>query len=216
MLGLIPQFLQKSRLEPVIKELIALDLPPIPVVPQQHSQGFKIINGKAPSYFDNGKPKLLAHKQGGLHDRLPTPEELNLWFKDPRVGIGSFGSADGLTCWIDFDSKHFSSKKACRRAVAEWRERNKIKDSWTDESGSGGYRVLVRFEEKPQFSKFSLTPGGKPVGEILGKDCFCVLAPSLHPTGHRYKRVKNGGAGKLQSPESAGLYPIATVSTIQP
>ncbi len=216
MLGLIPQFLQKSRLEPVIKELIALNLPPIPVVPQQHSQGFKIVNGKAPSYFDNGKPKLLAHKQGGLHDRLPTPEELDLWFKDPRIGIGSFGSADGLTCWIDFDSKHFSSKKACRRAVAEWRERNKIKDSWTDESGSGGYRVLVRFEEKPQFSKFSLTPGGSPVGEILGKDCFCVLAPSLHPTGRKYKRVKNGGAGKLQSPESAGLYPVATVSTIQP
>jgi hypothetical protein len=216
MLGLIPQFLQKSRLEPVIKELLALDLPPIPVVPQQHSQGFKIINGKAPSYFDNGKPKLLPHKQWGLHDRLPTPEELNLWFNDPRVGIGSFGSADGLTCWIDFDAKHFDSKKACRRAVAEWRERNKIKDSWTDESGSGGYRVLVRFEEKPQFSKFSLTPGGKSVGEILGKDCFCVLAPSLHPTGHRYKRVKNGGAGKLQSPESAGLYPITTVSAIQP
>jgi hypothetical protein len=216
MLGLIPQFLQKSKLEPVIKELLALGLAPIPVVPQQHSQGFKIINGKAPSYFEDGKPKLLAHKQGGLHDRLPTSEELDLWFKDPRVGIGSFGSADGLTCWIDFDSKHFESKKACRRAVAQWREQNGIKDSWTDESGSGGYRVLVRFDEKPQFSKFSLTPGGKLVGEILGKDSFCVLAPSLHPTGRRYKRVKNGEAGKLQSPESAGLYPITTITAAQP
>jgi hypothetical protein len=215
MLEVIPQFLQKSRLEPVIKELLALGLSPIPVVPVQHNQGFKVINGKSPSYFENSKPKLLAHKQGGLHDRLPSQAELETWFSDSRVGIGSFGSSDGLTCWIDFDAKHFESKKACRRAVAQWREQNGIKDSWTDESGSGGYRVLVRFEEKPRFSKFALTPGGKPVGEILGKNNFCVLAPSLHPTGRRYKRVKNGGAGKLQSPESAGLYPIATITPAQ-
>src|SRR4028119_1679450 len=162
-----------QSVQSVAQELLNLGLPPIPVVPAQHNQGFKIINGKAPSYFDDGKPTLLAHKQGGLHDRLPSEQELQLWFSDSRVGIGSFGSADGLTCWIDFDVKHFKSKKACRRAVAEWRERNSIKDSWTDESGSGGYRVLVRFEEKPAFSKFALSPGGSHVGEILGKDSFC-------------------------------------------
>jgi hypothetical protein len=97
MLGFLPQLLQKSRLEPVIKELLALGLSPIPVVPVQHNQGFKVINGKSPSYFENGKPKLLAHKQGGLHDRLPSQAELETWLSDSRVGIGSFGSPDGLT-----------------------------------------------------------------------------------------------------------------------
>jgi hypothetical protein len=199
----------------VAQELLNLGLSAIPVVPAQHNQGFKIINGKAPSYFEDGKPKLLAHKQGGLHDRLPSQEELQLWFSDSRVGIGSFGSTDGLTCWVDFDAKHFESKKACRRAVAQWRERNGIKESWTDESGSGGYRVLVRFEKKPAFSKFALTPNGNHVGEILGKDSFCVLAPSLHASGRRYKRVKSGGAGQLKSPESAGLYPVTAVKPQQ-
>src|SRR5689334_17427991 len=102
MLGFIPSLLPSGvTVRSVAQELLNLGLPPIPVVPQQHNQGFKIINGKAPSYFENGKPKLLAHKQGGLHDRLPIQEELDLWFSDSRVGIGSFGSADGLTCWID-------------------------------------------------------------------------------------------------------------------
>jgi|GEM_PF-5218047 len=216
MLGFITPLIQSSiSVRSTAQELLNLGLSPIPVVAKQHNQGFKIINGKAPSYFENGKPKLLAHKQGGLHDRLPSEQELQLWFSDPRVGIGSFGSVDGLTCWVDFDVKHFQSKKACRRAVAEWRERNGIKESWTDESGSGGYRVLVRFEKKPAFSKFALTPGGSHVGEILGKDSFCVLAPSLHASGRRYKRVKSGGAGKLQSAESAGLYPVTTVKSEQ-
>jgi len=218
MITFIPSFLQKSEVKAVAKELLNLGLAPIPVVPAKHSQGFRVINGKSPSYFENGKPKLLNHRQGGLHDRLPSPDELETWFSDPRVGIGSFGSADGLTCWIDFDAKHFESKKACRRAVAEWRQRNGIKDSWTDESGGGGYRVLVRFEEKPQFSKFALQPGGQPVGEILGKGGFCVLAPSLHNSGRKYKRVKTGGVGQLKSPESAGLYPTAksSVQSVQP
>jgi len=202
-----------DRVKAVVSELIALGLCPVPVVPKQKAKGLKAFTGKVPSYFDEkGKPKLLAHKKLGLYDRLPTEQELEQWFDHPDIGLGSFGSADGLTCWIDFDAKHFESERECRQLVLEWRLKNGISSSWVDQSGGGGYRVLVRFSQKPNFTQFSLNPGGKHVGEILGYGKFCVLAPSQHPSGRRYKREKSGNAGLLTSAESSGLYPVASVT----
>jgi len=132
-----------------IEALLRVGLAPIPVVPLQENGGYTPIHGKIPSYFVNSKAKLLAHQQLGLHDRLPTEEELKLWFSDPRVGIGTFGSSDGLTCWVDFDVKHFNnSRPECGLTVKKWREENSITDSWVDASGGGGIPCSCTFQGK--------------------------------------------------------------------
>ncbi len=200
-----------------IEALLRVGLAPIPVVPLQENGGYTPIHGKVPSYFVNSKAKLLAHQQLGLHDRLPTEEELKLWFSDPRIGIGTFGSSDGLTCWVDFDVKHFNnSRTECGLTVKKWREENSITDSWVDASGGGGFHVLVRFKEKPNFSKFALSPNGEHKGEILSHGQFCVLAPSIHPSGKPYICQYQGGIGYFDNAESARLYPVKSHSEVKP
>ncbi|HLO87797.1 MAG TPA: plasmid replication protein, CyRepA1 family, partial [Nostocaceae cyanobacterium] len=194
----------------IIEEIQSFGLIPVPVVPKQLGQGLDFIQGKQPSYFDeSGKPTLLKHSN--YHDRQPTQADLEQWFNHPDIGIGSLGSPDGKVCWIDFDAKNFDSPDECKKAVAQWRSRNGIKDSWTEKTGGGGYHVLVRFNQKPSFTKFALEPNGKYIGEIQGYGKFSVLAPSLHHSGNRYKLVKAGVAGLLESAELSGLFPVGQV-----
>lgn len=219
-----------------INWLVAHNYPALPVAPHQDPRKYHKIDkaypernlgsrcpltdtlapiplytGKNPSYLDqNGKPHLVNHKQ--YQNRLPSEQELTLWFTNPNNGIGTLGGWNN-TIWLDFDLKQFTSSTDCEDAVIDVVEKvfsQTRKEPFLEKSHSGGWRVGVKVQEKPTFTNFCLTNGGTHVGEALGEGRFTVLAPTIGPSGNPYESIHQVEPPLITSLESIGIYSTKT------
>jgi Virulence-associated protein E len=215
-----------------IKWLLDRGLPPLPVAPYQNPEEYPAkykdsttgewktrcgddgkpiprFTGKNPSYIDDkGIPRTLNHAE--YQKRLPTNDELRVWWNNPTTGIGSLGSWGG-TVWIDIDAKNFASLEECEAEVNAWFDKHPaFKKSFTERTQSGGYTVGVRLQNKltddEEFTNFSFAPGGKHVGEAIQEGRFKVLAPTVGRNG-TYTSINRGDFVEVDSLESIGIYP---------
>jgi hypothetical protein len=196
-----PKIVQADRAEGILQHCpLTPELQPIP-----------LYTGKNPSYLDqNGKPHLINHRQ--YQKRLPTPLEIETWFANPLNGIGTLGGWNN-TIWLDFDVKKFSSQEECDAAVFKILEPPELQQTFIERSHSGGWRVGVRVKEKPTFTNFALQPGGKHIGEALGKGRFTVLAPTLGPSGNPYQSINRSIPVEVMSLESIGIHTSSTLKS---
>jgi predicted P-loop ATPase len=162
------------------------------------------FTGKNPSYLDSqGKPHLVNHKF--YQDRLPTEAERKLWTANLANGYG-------VLCGrrlhkIDLDRKHFGSQEECDQAKDAILEKISA-ETWVEKTHSGGYRIAIKLDQEPGFTNFALHPGGKHVGEVLGKGRFAVLAPTIGPSGNAYITLNLAEPVKVESLESIGIFPV--------
>jgi P4 family phage/plasmid primase-like protien len=220
---ILPTHLQVSR-EQVIERLQSLGLPALPVAPAQDAQKYPArqkdgsikldkdeqpipaFTGKNPSSLDKaGKPHQVNHRE--YQSRLPNDKEQKLWFTNPANGIGTLGGWQNIH-WLDLDVKHFDSQEACARALEKIFDTHpKLRESWIERTHSGGWHVAIKLKQKPDFTNFALTPGGEHVGEVLGEGRFCVLAPTIGPSGNPYETVHYGTPVEVESLEAINIYP---------
>lgn len=210
--------------------LVTHRYPALPVAPAQDAYQFPKVNkgdgvkewkhcslspqltptpsftGKNPSYLDaEGKPHLINHQQ--YQGKLPSANELTEWFANPGNGIGTLGGWNN-TVWLDFDLKQFDSQEELDQAFHSLLSKNpQLKISWIEQTHSGGYRLAVKTKIQPTFTNFGLDQNGKHRGEALGKGRFTVLAPTVGPSGNRYKNFNRGIPVEVKSLEAIGIYP---------
>jgi hypothetical protein len=216
----------------VINWLVAHSYPALPVAPAQPAklyhkvapqnsqrgvwehciltsdfQPIPLFTGKNPSYLDvSGAPHLVNHRD--FQTRLPTSQELTTWFANPANGIGTLGGWNN-TVWLDFDLKQFPSQEVCDDAALEIAQKVHQtcgQEPFLERSHSGGWRIGVRLKQKPNFTNFALTPGGKHIGEALGEGRFTVLAPTIGPSGNPYESLNRVAPPEVESLESLGIY----------
>ena len=219
-----------SERQEVIDWLIAHNYPALPVAPTQDGRKYhKVVQakleqgvwthcplepgtlspvplytGKNPSYLDRrGIPHLVNHRQ--YQKRLPKALELEAWFRHQSNGVGTLGGWNNTT-WLDFDVKQFPSQEECDAAVSALLERPELQQTLIERSHSGGWRIGVKVKQKPNFTNFSLTPGGPHVGEALYAGRFTVLAPTIGPSGNPYQSVQRTMPVEVESLESIGIY----------
>jgi hypothetical protein len=225
--------IQTSKIQAVVEFLTELGLPALPVAPSQNSYSSKqhkevkgdrlktwphcpltkdlkpepLYTGKNPSFLhSNGKPQLVKHQN--YQNRLPTSKEIQTWWENPANGIGTLGGWGGYT-WIDFDLKQFESQEECDRAFYGLLDTHpQLRASWWEQTHSGGYRLAVKPRQQPNFTNFTLEPGGKHRGEALGKGRFTVLAPTIGPSGNSYRCINRAIPVEIESLESIGIYPF--------
>ncbi|MFM7425246.1 MAG: bifunctional DNA primase/polymerase, partial [Elainella sp.] len=209
------------NLTEVLAVLDCLGLPALPVAPAQPADKYpardkqgKIktdrdgnslpaFTGKNPSFLDaSGKPHLINHRL--YQDRLPTAAERRKWFANPANGVGTLGDWSSIY-WIDLDLKQFDSQAECDAAFTAILQRL-LGETWTEQTHSGGYRIAVKLSEPPGFTNFALEPGGRHVGEVLGKGRFTVLAPTIGPSGNPYVRLSDADPVEVESLEAIGIY----------
>jgi hypothetical protein len=224
---------QPVKLQEVINWLKTSNFPALPVAPAQDArkhpkivqadgakeiwkhcpltrelQPIPLYTGKNPSYLDqDGKPHLINHCQ--YQKRLPTPLEIETWFANPLNGIGTLGGWNN-TIWLDFDVKQFSSQEECDAAVLKILEHPELQQTFIERSHSGGWRIGIKVRQKPNFTNFALTPGGKHVGEALGEGRFTVLAPTIGPSSNPYQSINRVVPVEVWSLESIDIYPTST------
>ena len=172
---------------------LTADLQPIP-----------LYTGKNPSYLDHqGIPHLLNHRQ--YQNRIPSPHELEVWFAHPLNGVGTLGGWNN-TIWLDFDIKQFPSQQECDAAVFDILEASQLSGTFIERSHSGGWRIGIKVKQKPDFTNFSLTPGGAHVGEALFEGRFTVLAPTIGPSGNPYQSINRTIPVEVESMDAIGIY----------
>ena len=218
-----------SERQEVIDWLISHNYPALPVAPAQSArkyykvapgypeqgvwshcpltadlQPIPLFIGKNPSYLDGaGKAHLINHRK--YQRRLPDKKELKAWFANPYNGVGTLGGWNN-TVWLDFDVKKFPSQQECDAAVLKILERPELQKTFIERSHSGGWRIGVLVKQKPNFTNFSLTPGGSHVGEALFEGRFTVLAPTIGPSGNPYQSIQRTIPIEVESLESIGIY----------
>jgi hypothetical protein len=167
------------------------------------------FTGKNPSFLNwKGEPQIVWHQN--YQDLLPATAEIQKWFANPHVGLGTLGGWNNII-WIDLDVKQFSSQQELDIRFNQLLEKSPpLKDSWTERTHSGGYRLAVKPKEKPDFTNFSLDEvGGKHHGEALGAGRFTVLAPTVGVSGNRYECLNLAVPVEIDSLESIGIYPVS-------
>src|SRR4028118_408631 len=218
-----------SERQEVIDWLIAHNYPALPVAPAQSAwkhpktikahpeqgvwshcplttdrQPIPLYTGKNPSYLDStGVPHLINHRE--YQNRLPHSSELEVWFKHPSNGVGTLGGWNNTT-WLDFDVKQFPSQHECDAAVLKILLAAKLQQTFIERSHSGGWRIGVKVKQKPNFTNFSLTPGGAHVGEALYTGRFTVLAPTIGPSGNPYQSINRTIPVEVESMDAIGIY----------
>lgn len=202
------------------------ELPPLPVAPAHDPEQYPACDrkgnikrdpngrvmpaftGKNPSFLDaEGVPHLIRHTQ--YQQRLPSDQELQMWFTNPANGIGTLGGWSNVV-WIDVDVKRFDSEADCDARMGHWLNQYPIlQHTFTERTQSGGWRLAVRVGEK-SFTNFSLDGcGGKHVGEVLGQGRFTVLAPTIGPSGNAYVNLQRVLPVWVERLEAIGLYPVS-------
>jgi hypothetical protein len=163
------------------------------------------FTGKNPSYLDTkGIPHLINHKC--YQNQCPTDVEVRSWFSSPSVGIGELCGFGGLY-WVDWDTKHFDSPEALEASFTAWQQRYpQLANAPVQRTHSGGFHLQIELATDPGFTNFALTPGGPHIGELLGEGRFCVLAPTIGPSGKAYEVVVGGESPVIEDPIAIGIY----------
>ena len=211
----IPLCSPNSLVQQTLVKLISLGCPPLPIAPHRGSSppsSGPWLSGKNPSFLGrDGRPYLVQH--GDFRDRLPTFEQLQHFFAHPDVGIATMGGHQGLV-WLDFDAKCYPTPAACAADVEQVIERVLAQSGltlnalWVEQTGGGGYWLPLRPRRLPPFTRFTTTPEGPAVGEMLGQGQCAVLAPTKHPNGQLYRVLQAGLPAPVESLTAVGLYPV--------
>lgn len=187
---------------PTVKQvrdlLLSLGLSPLPVAPKNEK-----FNGKCPSFLDkNGVARSVLH--GKYKNELPSQTSLERWFANPDNGIGSLGSDNFV--WIDIDLKNFDDgQHGCDTAFNQLLGKYPVlKNSWLEQTRSGGYRIGVKIKNKPEFTNFTLSENGKHIGECLGYGRFTVLSPTVGYKNLNYPLASE--IPEIESLESIGIF----------
>lgn len=208
-----------------IEWLQSLELPPLSIAPAQDAEKYPIrdrdgkikrdkagntipaFTGKNPSYLDDqGIPHLIAHHK--YQNRLPNTYELDSWFGNSANGVGTLGGINGIY-FIDADIKQFDCSQG---AIDKWLEQMldlspKLTESFIQKSQSGGYHIAVKFAQKPNFTNWAESEGGKHRGELIGEGRFIVLAPTIGISGKHYVVLTDRAVPvEVQSAELIGIY----------
>jgi len=225
---LTPKTYLQSRQE-TINWLSAHGLPALPVAPAQEArkyhklvksklpqgvgehcplttdlQPLPLFTGKNPSYLDEqGQPHLINHQL--YQKQLPSDQDLRKWFANPNNGVGTLGGWNN-TIWLDFDVKQFQNEEDCTLGVTKILQQEALANTFIERTHSGGWRIGVRIQQKPDFTNLALTPGGKHVGEALGEGRFTVLAPTIGPSGNPYQSINRSQPVMVESLGSIGIY----------
>lgn len=163
-----------------------------------------LFTGKNPSYLDfSGKPHLVNHRR--YQNQLPSAEDEKQWFANPLNGVGTLGGWNN-TVWLDFDVKQFASESECTQAVTKIIENPALTNTFLERTHSGGWRIGIKVKQKPNFTNFALTPGGRHVGEALFEGRFTVLAPTVGTSGNPYQSLSRVQPLEVESLESMGIY----------
>ena len=172
---------------------VTADLQPIP-----------LYTGKNPSFIDvEGNPHLINHRK--YQKRLPKRSEIKVWFTNPSNGVGTLGGWN-KTVWLDFDVKQFPTQEECDTAALSILKHPELKQTFIERSHSGGWRIGIKVKQKPNFTNFSLTPGGPHIGEALFEGRFTVLAPTIGPSGNPYQSIQRAIPVEVESMDAIGIY----------
>jgi hypothetical protein len=203
--------------------------PPLPECPREAAR-----TGKEPK-----QPAFISGRDRAGHPRVTTiawklwvepevevsKEELRLWWSDSATGLGTLGGWNGehYICWIDVDLKTFTSQTECDGEIQAWMDHYPVlKTAHRFRSQSGGYRFLVACRERPEGfksnSKFSLTPEGEAIGEVLtgseGRGGHTVLPPTKGMKGiYTWEQWTPDYPIIVDGLSEIGIYPAAKVET---
>ena len=146
--------------------------------------GFSVIPLKPRS-----KEPLVAWKQ--YQERLPSPNELEEWFKGRRANIAVVtGRVSGNLVVLDFDSKDSFKAFAEKLKSASELLRYAINNTWIVETGKG-YHVYLRLprEDLVPSTKVRLVEGV----DLKAEGGYVVAPPSVHPSGKQYSFIEVDG-----------------------
>ena len=218
-----------SERQEVINWLIYHNYPALPVAPAQSAweyhkispgnaergvwshcpvtadlQPLPLYTGKNPSFIDDkGNPHLINHRK--YQKRLPKRSDIKAWFTNPSNGVGTLGGWNN-TVWLDFDVKQFPTQEECDAAALSILKHSELQQTFIERSHSGGWRIGIKVKQKPNFTNFSLTPGGSHIGEALFEGRFTVLAPTIGPSGNPYQSIQRAIPVEVESMDSIGIY----------
>ena len=172
---------------------VTADLQPLP-----------LYTGKNPSFIDaKGHPHLINHRK--YQKRLPKRSEIKAWFTNPSNGVGTLGGWNN-TVWLDFDLKQFPTQEECDAAALSILKHPELQQTFIERTHSGGWRIGIKVKQKPNFTNFSLTPGGSHIGEALFEGRFTVLAPTIGPSGNPYQSIQRAIPVEVESMDAIGIY----------
>jgi len=145
---------------------------------------------------------------------LPTQANLAKWFAHTN-GIGTLGgglNAHGhYIAFVDLDRKEkvFSSPQAFEARLEQWfNDYPLLNVAPRFRTPSGGYRVILAFTEEPDWTAFSLDPGGARIGELLARNGgHTLLPPTVGANGIPYHwEYFVAYPPAVAKPEDVGIY----------
>ena len=116
-----------------------------------------------------------------------------------RCSLSSSGSASELV-------ESVACPKGIENVLTIQQSNNPTPQTFIERSHSGGWRIGIKVKQKPDFTNFSLTPGGPHVGEALFEGRFTVLAPTIGKSGNPYRSINRTLPMEVESLESIGIY----------
>ena len=135
------------------------------------------------------KEPLVAWKQ--YQERLPSPSELEEWFKGRSANIAIVtGRVSGNLVVLDFDSKESFKAFVEKLKSASRLLRIDVNNTWIVETGKG-YHVYLRLprEDLVPRTKVRLVEGV----DLKAEGGYVVAPPSMHPSGKRYRFIEVDG-----------------------
>lgn len=121
------------------------------------------------------------------------------WTRWPAANVGVSCAASGLLV-LDVDPRH-EGTATMRRLVAELGE---LPRTVTAETGGGGWHLVYKLSAGEL--RGSLGPGVD-----LKHNGYIIVAPSIHPTGRRYRWISGQGPGEAEVAE----LPLQWLATVR-
>lgn len=133
-----------------------------------------------------------------LVERVPTPDDLQMWFGNQRANIGI---ATGISGYIVVDCDTIDE--------AKWWYRNRPQTSLMVKTGKG-----VHFYYRVSLDRTGNRAGinGRAI-DLRGYGGYVVAAPSTHPDGGQYERVGDWDLAKVPEFDPAWVEPPASSHT---
>lgn len=191
-----------------------LGRPALPECPSECERDCGVPGGKAPAWINRrGKASKVAWTS--YQSQLPTQAQLERWFAF-TPGIGTLGGGPNnrghYIGFVDLDRKQavFSSPEAFEARLQQWlSDYPVLQQSPRFRTPSGGYRVILAFTEKPDWTALSLDPDGPRMGELLARNGgHTLLPPTVGTNGIAYCwEYFVPYPPVVQQPEDVGIYP---------
>lgn len=191
-----------------------LGRPALPECPQECERDCGVPGGKAPAWI-NRSGKAIKVTWTPYQSQLPAQADLKKWFA-LTTGIGTLGGGPNTQGhyigFVDLDHKEgvFSSTEVFEARLHQWlSDYPLLQQSPRFRTPSGGYRVILAFTEKPDWTAFSLDLDGQRMGELLARNGgHTLLPPTLGANGIAYQwEYFVAYPPVVQRPEDVGIFP---------